>query len=271
MAGPPGSQGSDGRPGETGLRGEVGPAGPAGPPGIANVTAIERLIDRKIVEESQNIPESCHDVKFTPGLLRNDTGDMFQIYPSTVGIWATTVYCDMKTDGGGWLVFQRRMDGSVDFYRNWKDYVNGFGNKRKEFWLGLEFIHQLTNNMDHELRIDMIAQHGTYLYAKYSNFKIGPASDNYRLTLSGYSGNATDCLEYHNNRPFTTKDDDNDAHSTMNCAVGHSGAWWYGGCYMSNLNGDYKSQDWKGLVWRDRNNGDSKIHLSFAEMKIRPK
>jgi len=43
----------------------------------------------------------------------------------------------METAGGKWLVIQRRINGSVDFYRNWTDYVAGFGELEGEFWYGL--------------------------------------------------------------------------------------------------------------------------------------
>lgn len=33
-------------------------------------------------------------------------------------------------------VFQRRSTGEVDFYKRWKNYVEGFGDPTGEFWLG---------------------------------------------------------------------------------------------------------------------------------------
>ena len=65
------------------------------------------------------------------------------------------VYCDMETHGGGWMVSQRRMNGVVDFYRPWADYLKGFGDLNGEFWLGLHNIHRLTLAANTTLRVDL--------------------------------------------------------------------------------------------------------------------
>ena len=176
----------------------------------------------------------------------------------------------MKTDGGGWTVFQRRMDGSVDFYLNWADYVHGFGNISEEHWLGLSKLHRLANgSISTELRVDMKDKDGVYGYAKYSSFYIGGSSTDYTLHVSGYSGPSEvgDSLAYHNGYKFSTKDNDNDPHP-YHCAVIRFGAWWYYGCQFSNLNGHYGDDERaKGINWHHWK-GRS-YSLPFTEMKVR--
>ena len=71
--------------------------------------------------------------------------------------------------GGGWTVFQRRMDGTVDFFRTWADYLKGFGDLKGEFWLGLNKIHRLTQASS-RLRVDLEDFEGTKKFALYSHF-----------------------------------------------------------------------------------------------------
>ena len=52
-------------------------------------------------------------------------------------------------------MFQKRLDGSVDFYRSWTEYKRGFGNLAGEFWLGLDSIHRLTTSGSYKLRVDL--------------------------------------------------------------------------------------------------------------------
>ncbi len=97
------------------------------------------------------------------------------------------VRCDMETTGRGWTIFQRRVDGSVDFYRKWTDYKNGFGNLTTEFWLGLDKIHRLSSSEQNVLRVDLQSFGNEKAYAVYESFLVGNESDGYRLNFDGGS------------------------------------------------------------------------------------
>ena len=200
----------------------------------------------------------------------NQSG-VYSVNPDGQGSF--NVYCDMRTDGGGWTVFQRRQDGSVDFYRGWNDYKSGFGQLTAEFWLGNDKIHRLTASRPSTLRVELEDWNGVRVYSKYGKFNIADEQAKYRLKVGSYSGTAGDSLgpgDYDlNNMAFTTKDRDNDRRSYTNCAVEWTGAWWYNNCHNSNLNGKYlgEKHNSQGLKWnRFRNN----LSLKFTEMKLRP-
>ena len=142
----------------------------------------------------------------------------------------------MDSDCGGWVVFQRRMDGIVDFYRNWADYVKGFGDLNGEFWLGLNKMHRLTQAANTTLRVDLADFEGGKRYGNYSTFQVLDSSRKYQLNIGGYLGDAGDNLRYHNGIKFSTKDQDCDKHA-QNCTILSKGAWWYNSCHYSNLNG----------------------------------
>ncbi|XP_075761294.1 ficolin-2-like isoform X3 [Pelodiscus sinensis] len=194
----------------------------------------------------------------------------YTIYPRDCH--AMAVLCDMDTDGGGWIVFQRRADGSVDFFRSWNSYKRGFGNQLTEFWLGNDNIHLLTSLGNNELRIDLWDSENNHVFAKYQSFRIAGETEKYTLQLGGFAGGqAGDSFSYHNNMPFTTRDQDNDR-SSGNCAVSCKGAWWYSNCHFSNLNGKYwlgahkTSAD--GVNWKTGKG--YKYSYRLSEMKFRP-
>ena len=181
----------------------------------------------------------------------------------------------METDGGGWTVFQRRQDGSVDFYRYWIDYENGFGNLTGEFWLGLSKINRLTKEQSNTLRVDLGDFSNNKAYAQYTTFSVGNSTTEYTLTVGGYSGTAGDSLThtaspnlYHNGMKFTTRDNDNDK-ATDNCV--YYDAWWYNACFESKLNGPYLHDPavsfGKGIIWYDWKGWY--YSLKFTEMKTR--
>ncbi|TKS79861.1 Tenascin-N [Collichthys lucidus] len=217
----------------------------------------------------------------TVGLLYPFPMDCFQMMKNgvkTSGIYTVyinndrskpiEVYCDMETDGGGWLVLQRRNIGKLDFFKRWRQYIAGFGNMTEEFWIGLDKIHELTNTpTQYDLRFDL-GLGSERAYAVYDNFKIAPVKQKFKLTIGKYSGNAGDAMTYHQGRPWTTIDSDNDI-ALSNCALAHRGAWWYKNCHLANLNGKWgDNRHSVGVNWKPW-----KGHLTsldFTEMKIRP-
>ena len=196
-------------------------------------------------------------------------------YPS--GIYTITptngvsfdVYCDVDTADGGWTVFQKRFNGSVDFYRGWDEYEQGFGHLNSEFWLGLRKIHQLTQSGTWALRVDLEHFNGDSEYAIYDSFHIGDADSNYRLSIGSYSGTAGDSMtgsSSANNMQFSTYDRDNDDWAGGDCAGGWQGAWWYRACSSANLNGRYLGPSGTaGMFWH----WPSTPSLKKSEMKIR--
>ena len=111
---------------------------------------------------------------------------MYKIDPDGLGEFE--VFCDQKTAGGGWTVFQKRFDGSLNFFRDWDAYKRGFGNLKNEFWLGLDKIHRLTVSSSNKLRVDLEDIHGHTAFAEYSSFSVGSEREKYQLSLESYSG-----------------------------------------------------------------------------------
>ncbi|XP_066223425.1 tenascin [Saccopteryx leptura] len=208
-------------------------------------------------------PRDC-----SQAMLNGDTtSGLYTIYLNGDKAQALEVFCDMTSDGGGWIVFLRRKNGREDFYRNWKAYAAGFGDHREEFWLGLDNLNKITSQGQYELRVDL-QDHGKTAYAVYDRFSVGDAKTRYKLKVEGYSGTAGDSMAYHNGRSFSTFDKDTDSAIT-NCALSYKGAFWYKNCHRVNLMGRYgdnnHSQGVNWFHWKGH-----EYSIQFAEMKVRP-
>ncbi|XP_069799983.1 ficolin-1-like [Dendropsophus ebraccatus] len=256
----PGSPGLKGEPGEKGERGPFGAAGKMGPTGLKGEKG-------EPAKENNYAARNCKELRDQGEVL----SDWYTIYPEDGA--PLKVLCDMHNDGGGWIVFQRRWDGSVDFSQDWKSYKEGFGSRMTEFWLGNDNLHMLTSKGTWELRIDLHDFETTKSFAKYSSFQILGESEKYKLILGTYrGGNMGDSFSFHKNALFSTKDQDNDKHGGS-CAQICRGGWWYVDCHNANLNGQYYVGQHDptaiGINWKLGRGFNYSYKVS--EMKIRPK
>ena len=88
-------------------------------------------------------------------------------------------------------MFQKKLDGTVDFNRGWTEYKNGFGNLNGEFWLGLDKINRLTKTKN-RLRVDLENTTSNTAYAEYDMFAVTCERTKYQLSISGiYSGKSS--------------------------------------------------------------------------------
>ncbi|XP_061239900.1 fibrinogen beta chain [Bos javanicus] len=243
-------------------------------------------------------------------IIRNggETSEMYLIQPEDSSK-PYRVYCDMKTEKGGWTVIQNRQDGSVDFGRKWDPYKQGFGNIATnaegkkycgvpgEYWLGNDRISQLTNMGPTKLLIEMEDWKGDKVTALYEGFTVQNEANKYQLSVSKYKGTAGNALiegasqlvgenrtmTIHNSMFFSTYDRDNDGWKTTDprkqCSKEDGGGWWYNRCHAANPNGRYY---WGGAyTWDMAKHGtdDGVVWMNWQgswysmkkmSMKIRP-
>lgn len=175
---------------------------------------------------NNRIPRNCYDIN-------NCNNNIYNIQAPQYSNESFPAVCDLRTEGGGWTVIQQRKDGSENFYRNWNDYVEGFGNISGEFFIGLRKLHALTSLEEQPQELYIILQdfEGERKYAKYGEFKVDSEETDYTLHVGQYSGNVGDCFSSHTGQKFTTKDRDNDKRENENCAAKFKGGWWYSECY----------------------------------------
>ncbi|XP_034474106.1 ficolin-2-like [Drosophila innubila] len=223
---------------------------------------IDELVKESVKHTLSSHPVNCSDAKssgISEILISNFSSEPFK------------VACDAETQGGGWTIILRRMDGSEDFYRNWTEYKEGFGDLNGEFFLGLDKIHTLTTESRQELLVILEDFEGNEAYESYEEFGIGNEAQKYVIhTLGKANGTAGDSLSVQRNMEFSTYDRDNDFWIFGNCAVHSTGAWWYVACHTSNLTGRYNDNTLKkGVNWYTFKGYE--YSLKRAVMMIRPK
>uniref|UniRef100_A0A7M5VAU6 Fibrinogen C-terminal domain-containing protein n=1 Tax=Clytia hemisphaerica TaxID=252671 RepID=A0A7M5VAU6_9CNID len=187
-----------------------------------------------------------------------------------LGKYMRRVYCHMQAAEGGWMAFQRRFDGSVQFIgRNWEEFKNGFGNPEGEYYLGNELLHLLTTSEDYDYLVEARSYgqassarrkliHKVHIESEEEDYKI-----QYRLEdISEDYGGATSYGTLMRGCRFSTFDHDRDTAPDQNCGQLYGG-WWHAWCHDVAMNGHYSHTETpvspaSGIIWRDwRGHGET--------------
>ncbi|XP_072738704.1 fibrinogen-like protein 1-like protein [Ciconia boyciana] len=200
--------------------------------------------------QHRSFPKDCSEIP-----AGNPSG-VYVIQPT--GLHPIVVYCEMNVTDGGWTVIQRnRQSTEITWAESWSTYKYGFGNVHTEYWLGTEYIHQISQQKVYQVRFVILDATNNTTFADYNLFSLEDESHGYRLRLGTYSGLAGDAMTtnsastVHDNMKFSAKDRDQDTYSG-NCASSYGGGWWYSACYSVRLNVR------GGITWGSLCNGNCK-------------
>jgi len=199
-------------------------------------------------------------------------------------------YCDMHTDGGGWMgVLRRDKSRQLSFIRSFKNYKNGFGKLGREYWLGLENLHYFTSQTaGTELLAEMVKD-GVKYVAYYENFLIESEAANYTLRVSGFNANksnisdafsASDGFRFEHFDQEIPRDEVGNQYGQLSfhCHFYYN-PWWFGVIGNESCTGVAFTKYYytsfidttilpDGYIWTVDGH---KIGFDFVEMKIRPK
>ena len=222
-------------------------------------------------------PKDCYDLKCYRVSKAKD--GPHTIYPDTPDLTETglNVSCDQETDGGGWIMYQRRLDGTVNFTRTFEEYKRHFGqhgDNMTELWLGNENVYQVLKSYgttECELRIEADAWDEETCWLVASNFRIGDENHKYTLDWDNVIGSHPDTesnWDLHKLLSFRTIGDEN-----KDCVREYRGGWWYSGqgqCVKVYLNGRYVNEEvatWDSIMVLDFRQS---LSLKRSRMMLRP-